>query len=61
MVLNRIASVQAREEGLRSAKIPLDKVLAKGCFWGKRGYGRVLEPAAAELALGEPLGLLSGI
>ena len=40
------------EKACEGPKIPLDKVLARGCFWGYRGYDRVLEPAAAELALG---------
>jgi len=40
------------EKACEAPKIPLDKVLARCRFWVYRGYDRVLEPAAAELALG---------
>jgi len=49
------------EKDCEGPKIPLDKVLAEPCFWRKRGYGRVLEPAAAELALGGLPGPVNGV
>ena len=49
------------EKACEGPKIPLDKVPAKPGFWREWGYGRVLEPAAAELALGGLPGLVNGV
>ena len=42
------------------AKIPLDKVFARGLLLHSERYGRLVEPAAAELALGGLTARLSG-
>jgi len=48
------------KEDCGHAKIPLDKVFARGLLFHSASYGRVVEPAAAELALGGFPARLSG-
>lgn len=49
-----------RKKDYSTQKIPLDKVFASALSWDYVGYGRLLEPAAAELALSGLPGRLSG-
>jgi hypothetical protein len=49
-----------RKKDYSTPKIPLDKVLASALLWDCEGYGRELEPAAAELAFCGLPGRLSG-